>query len=251
MGTLRGLEKFAIKTNTFLHYRHKDGDPNSISSDIVRVLYEDRSGSIWVRCGEPWPSSQQNLGGLNNLNSRSGRFTRYFHKELDSTSLTENRVTAIYEDSQDNFWVGTTGDGLHKMNRARGTFQRFHYNPAHTRDLSRPPVSYDTIQTYRGVDHITSFAEDNSGRLWILTLAGGINVYDPASKKISYYGTGSNSKDKLNDNMFWAAYRTRDFILWISPWGNNIYKIDPFEVKVPHTNLGKTVFPFGEDEAHS
>ena len=46
------------------------------------------------------------------------------------------------------------------------------------------------------VDHITFITEDDKGRIWIGTLEGGLNVYDPATQKVSYYGSGTKSKEK-------------------------------------------------------
>jgi hypothetical protein len=35
-----------------------------------------------------------------------------------------------------------------------------------------------------------------------------INVYDPVTEKVTYYGA-DKSGEKLNDNHFWAAFKTR------------------------------------------
>ena len=156
-------------------------------------------------------------GGLNKLNKKTGKFTRYLHDEKDPHSLIDNRVRAIFEDSRGNFWVGTAGDGLHTMDRTKGTFERHLYDPSHPDKLSRPPVK--NTSSYGGVDHITFITEDNKGRIWIGTFEGGINVYDPSTQKVSYYGADKNSKEKLGDNYFWTAYKTRDNILWISTFG--------------------------------
>ncbi len=83
---------------------------------------------------------RQMNGGLNKLNKKTGKFTRYLHDEKDPHSLIDNRVRAIFEDSRGNFWVGTAGDGLHTMDRAKGTFERHLYDPSHPDKLSRPPV---------------------------------------------------------------------------------------------------------------
>ena len=34
--------------------------------------------------------------------------------------------------------------------------------------------------------------------------------------------TDKNSKEKLDDNFFWTAYKTKDDILWISGYENNL-----------------------------
>ena len=115
-------------------------------------------------------------------------------------------------------------------------------------NLSRPPVK--NIHSCVA-DHITFITEDNKGRIWIGTLEGGINVYDPSTQKVSYYGADKNSKEKVGNNDFLMAYKTRDNVIWISTYGNNLYKIIPYQNILPHTRIGKVVFSFAEDDAHT
>ncbi len=247
IGTNGGLDHFDTKTNRFIHYRHSASDPGSISCNQVRVVYEDKQGTVWVGTGNPFIfENRRKEGGLNKFNKQTGKFTRFLHNDKDPNSLVDDRVRAILEDSRGNFWVGSAGDGLHLMDRSKGTFQRLLYDPAHPEKLSRPPV-----QRTLGfaADHITFLLEDNKGRIWIGTFEGGINVYDPVTQKISYYGTGPNSKEKIQDGNFWNAYKTKEGIIWIASWGNNLYKINPYQVKVKVTDLGKSVLVLAEDKA--
>jgi ligand-binding sensor domain-containing protein len=211
VGTNVGLDRLDTKTNQFFHYQYHADDPGSLSFNQVRTIYEDKEGTIWVGTGNPFIQENPKFeGGLNKLNKKTGKFTRYLHSEKDPHSLIDNRVCAIFEDSKKNFWVGTAGEGLHKMNRATGTFERLFYDSSHPDKLSRPPV-----QKALGfvTDVITFITEDIKHRLWIGTIQGGIHVYDPATQKTAYYGTGKNSKEKLNDNNFWKAYTTTDLSL--------------------------------------
>ena len=244
-----GLDRYDGKTNKFYHYKYNVNDPTSISSNQVRVIYEDKEGTIWVGCGNPFVSENpSHEGGLNKLDVKTGKFTRYLHKDNDPNSLMDDRVRAVYEDSHGNFWVGSAGDGLHKMDRKNGTFERLLYDPSHPEKLSRPPVQ----RTFDyATDHITFITEDVKGLLWIGTFQGGINVYDPASQKVAYYGTGKNSKEKIQDNNFWTAYKARDGIIWITTWSSDLYKINPFQVKVPYTQLGKPLYVFAEDKVNT
>ena len=77
-------------------------------------------------------------GGLNRFYKNTGTFTRYLHDEKDPRSLIDNRIRAIFEDSNGNFWIGTAGDGLHTMDREKGTFERLTYDPAHPEKPGRP-----------------------------------------------------------------------------------------------------------------
>jgi signal transduction histidine kinase len=206
-----------------------------------------------VGTGTTWTTHLVNGGGLNKLDRKTGKFTRYMHNDNDPHSLIDNRIRSIFEDSWGNFWIGTAGDGLHIMNRAKGTFERYLYDSSHPEKLSRPPVK-NTI-SYGSVDHITFITEDNKRRIWIGTFGGGINVYDPSTQKVFYYGTDKNSKENLGDNQFWTAYKTRDNTLWIStyPPGDkapDLYKVIPYQNILPHTRTGKAVHAFAEDNAN-
>ena len=130
IGTYGGLDRFDSKSNKFLHYRNNANDASSISCNVVIAIYEDKQGTIWVGTGTPF-EGYDNCGGLNKLNKKTGKFTRYLHDEKDPHSLIDNRVRAIFEDSRGNFWVGTAGDGLHTMDRTKGTFERHLYDPLH------------------------------------------------------------------------------------------------------------------------
>jgi signal transduction histidine kinase/ligand-binding sensor domain-containing protein len=249
VGTFGGLDRLDRKTNTFFHYEHRVNDPLSLSCNKVRVIYEDKQGTIWVGTGDSFfGDNPGNEGGLNKLDKKTGTFTRYMHDEKNPKSLVASRVRAIFEDSRGNFWVGSEGDGLHTMNRVTGEFERHLYDSAHPDKLSRPPLR---SIVGGGVDHITFITEDIKKRIWIGTLAGGINVYDPVTQKVTYYGSEQNSGENLADNHFWGAYKSRDNILWISAWENNLYNIDPNKITLPHVRTGSVVFSFAEDDAHT
>lgn len=109
VGTTAGLDKFDKTTQTFTHYRNKPDDPNTISCNQVRVIYEDRQGVMWIGTGnqyDQYPWTEDHIGGLNKFDKRSGTFTRFTHKKGDTTSLADNRVEALLEDSRGTFWVG-------------------------------------------------------------------------------------------------------------------------------------------------
>lgn len=167
------------------------------------------------------------------------------HEPANPQSLVDNQITAIFEDSRGTFWVGTAGDGLHTMNRDKGLFERHSYDAANPEKLSRPPVH--NVNTASVTDYITFISEDQNGNIWIGTLNGGINVYDYATKEVAYYGSENNSKEKINDNRFGAAYRTREGIFWVASQGGNLYKVNPHKISLPYFHLGKVVADFYED----
>ena len=246
VGTAIGLDKFDPLTGTFTHFIHNNDDPASLSNNQVRAIYEDRQGTLWIGTGSPFPGETPgDEGGLNRLNRKTGRFTRYMHDDKDPHSLVNNKVRAIFEDSRGTFWVGTAGDGLHTMDRNTGIFQRYPYDPLHPDKLSRPPLNKNI--TY---DHISFITEDALGAIWIGTNISGINRYDPVRKKVTHYDDRDSALG-LIDGTSWVAYNSREGVLWISSFGSSIYTIDPYYAKIQHYNLGQPVFTFYEDKDHA
>ncbi|HEY5462565.1 MAG TPA: two-component regulator propeller domain-containing protein [Hanamia sp.] len=254
VGTYGGLDRFNPQTRTFTHFAHIANDPASLSNNLVRAIYEDHEGVIWVGTGSPFgENAQEGAAGLNRFDRKTGTFKSYLHDPKNPNSIADNRVRAIFEDSKGNFWVGTAGDGLQTLNRATGVFTHYYYDPAHPEKLSRPALE----KTLSYVDdHITFITEDNAGRIWIGTMEGGINVYDPSTKRVTHFSSDKNSKEQLATNEFWYAYKTSDGIIWISTWGAsngiyNLYKINPYQNKLPHHYIRGGVNAFAEDSAHT
>ncbi len=249
VGTNKGLDTLNRKTGKFTHIEDKSEDGLALAREQIRVLYEDKSGTIWIGCGNPFGAQGPLLHGLYKLDKDTRKVTRYRHNEKDSTTLIDNRVRAIFEDSRGVFWVGTAGDGLHIMNREKGTFQRCPYDPKNPQKLSRPPVNKHSLYA---ADHITFINEDMQGSIWIGTYAGGINRYNPATKTMEYFGTSGNGSHKINKNDFWGLLKTKDNLLWASGWepandSQVLYRISTLPNKLNYLHSGKEVRAFAQD----
>jgi signal transduction histidine kinase/ligand-binding sensor domain-containing protein len=247
VGTYGGLDLFDQKTGEFIHYANNPADPGSLSNNIVRVIYEDRQHEIWVGCGNPIPSEDTTIGGLNRFNESTGAFTRYFHNPNNPNSIASNKVSAILEDSKGIFWIGTTGDGLHTMDRSTGVFTHYHFDPAHPEKLSRPPVVQGNPQI---LDQVRFIKEDRAGFIWIGSLFGGINRYDPTTKKITHYGymlKRENNKDLpvktdtaegYNSNYPWNAISTTDGSFWIATAiDGRLFQAQPRGTIIPYYSI--------------
>ena len=137
VGTLdRGLDLLDPRTGSARHFRHRDGDPSSLPADAVFALYRDHLGRIWVgsdgglsrydpqsggfvnyaraadggglsdaqvrvisedHTGALWVGTLH--GGLDRLDPATGRITDFRHDPANPSSLSQDRVTAILEDS--------------------------------------------------------------------------------------------------------------------------------------------------------
>jgi signal transduction histidine kinase/ligand-binding sensor domain-containing protein len=239
LGTALGLDRMDVTTGTFTHFKNDPDDPSSLSNDFVRMVYEDKQGEIWVGTGLAFDNS--NDGGLNRLDKNTGTFTRYVHDPDDPTTLIDNKVRAILEDSYGNFWVGTRGDGLHLMDREAGTFKRLTQNPSDPEALSRPRVNGRE-------DHITFLVEDAEKQVWIGTLNNGVLRYDPGSGSRVHYGKKEDNSGTYVDNSGWAAFASPNGIVWLSTqYDLQLYKIDLFNTYFPMTNEEYRIISFLEE----
>ncbi|NPV82266.1 MAG: diguanylate cyclase [Candidatus Aminicenantes bacterium] len=117
-----GVNVFDRSRMRVLHFRHDPVNPSSLSSDRVFSIVEDGDGAIWVGTYG---------GGLNRLDpetaaspTSSASFTRYRHNPRQYGSLPDDRIRALFVDSQDRLWVGTDGSGLVLFDRRSGRFLR-------------------------------------------------------------------------------------------------------------------------------
>ena len=92
-GTRDGLNRY--DGYTFTVYRPVTGDSTSLSGNIIRTLYEDRDGTLWVGTGN---------GGLNRFNRRTETFTPYRHDPNDASSLSHDDVRTITQTADGALW---------------------------------------------------------------------------------------------------------------------------------------------------
>lgn len=82
---------------------------NQISSSLINDIYQDQKGFIWIATEY----------GLNLFDGN--KFVTFHHIENDSTSLRNDYVFSVFEDSKNNLWVASLG-GLMKYNHNTNSF---------------------------------------------------------------------------------------------------------------------------------
>ncbi len=253
IGTLHGVDMLNPSTGVFTH-RHTDNPKEEVlSKEHVRAMYIDSSGIIWIGSSSPF-AGESSTGGLFKLNPYE-RSLEHYVNSADPTSLVDNRVGAIFEDSRGTFWVGTAGDGLHTMDRKNGIFERHPFDPQNPEKLSRPPIQNPSSLA---VDHIAFINEDNDGHIWIGTYQGGLSRYSPSTKTTVNYSTDSPGELRIPINSFWSSLKTKDQLLWFSTWApegakNVLFQVDANKNsnKIKHVQGMGTSLCFAEDEAGS
>ncbi len=152
-GTEDGLNKFDGQSITV--YGATTDQYNILANKWIELIYEDKSGMIWLG----------SRGGLTKYNPRNGNFSVIRNDPSDARTLSNDTVTAITTDLQNEVWVGTVR-GLNRVNRITNEVER---------------IEPDEPELAGLAGTITSLIQDEAGVLWIGT-GQGLYSYDYKSK---------------------------------------------------------------------
>jgi len=75
-----GLNRFDIKKNRFKSYKNNPSDLSTISSNLIRQIYETRDGAFWIATNR----------GLNKFDRKKETFTRFIPQDTTYVSTIQN-----------------------------------------------------------------------------------------------------------------------------------------------------------------
>ncbi|MBN1414988.1 MAG: response regulator [Bacteroidales bacterium] len=127
-----------------------------LSHGDIYCFCQDHEGYIWI-------------GTTDGLNKFDGiGFTVYKFDQEDTTTLSSSHIRYIFEDSQNNLWIGLL-NGICRYNRQLDNFERIKY-PLH--------------QGKKFDNHVQKIFEDSNNTLWIGTDYG-VYIMDRDKKKFT------------------------------------------------------------------
>lgn len=177
-GTMRGQNDDI----QFEHLSMKDG----LSMNPVMAIAQDKKGFLW-------------FGTQDGLNRYDGyKFTIFKTNDDDSTSISDNFITAQCVDASGNLWVGTLSGGINKYISSAARFQRF---------------SRSSTRNALGSDRIWTICEGDKGELWVGTDAG-ITIVDPASDKFTKAASRYPALRWLDNSSVLCIFRDNKGIYW-------------------------------------
>ena len=182
-GTVSGLVRKDFKNGTTRHFVNDPGNSNSLSNNYVTEILKDKQGDFWIGTRG---------GGLNHLNLKTGKFTRYYDDTVSKAALA-NRVVCLCEDRDANIWAGTFGGGLNMLNPTTGKSTNYKNDPADNTSVSN--------------DAVMAILEDGTTDMWIGTENnGGLNKINRQTRKFTHYLPGLSIS---------SLYRDTEGIVWV------------------------------------
>ncbi|MGI9232359.1 MAG: two-component regulator propeller domain-containing protein [Woeseiaceae bacterium] len=182
----QGLRRLNPETNQVTVYRHDETNPNSISGDDVRAIFEDAEKRLWVGTAS----------GLNLFNRIEGGFQRYQRDSGDLHSLTDDSIMSIYQDDGGLLWVGTRFGGVSRWNPRSWSFGHYY-------------------SEWLDGAYVTSFADDENGDIWIGSMGQGLTHLDLASGERTSIADIARNPQALADSRIMSLLYDRFGQLWI------------------------------------
>jgi methyl-accepting chemotaxis protein/ligand-binding sensor domain-containing protein len=179
VGSYEGF--FTLNGNTLTKYTKQQG----LSIDRINTVYCDKKGMIWLSTDE----------GLNKF--ENGTFTVI--NQANTPGLTSNLISAVFEDSNGNFFVATGTGGLVRLRGGQAEAL--------------------TTKNGLGSDNILCIHEDREGSLWFGSQAGGLNRLK--NGKFTPFGV----PEGLSAPMLWGMFKDSKGSVWIQTNGGGVNEV--------------------------
>jgi len=168
----------------FDHYTTKDGLAHNSGNAII----QDHTGYLWI--------------GSNAGLERFDGYTFKTYKSIpgDSTSQSGSIVSALYEDSEKNLWVGTIGRGLNKFVTKTESFISYKNDAENKKSLSNNNIAF--------------VVEDKQKNIWVGTKGGGLNLFNSKDNSFTRFKYSSDIQIITDNDILQSCCIIEDE-LWI------------------------------------
>ncbi|MGM9790373.1 MAG: two-component regulator propeller domain-containing protein [Candidatus Cryptobacteroides sp.] len=156
-----------VKDDNSISFRHNAKNTQSISSDKILSLTEDRTGVLWIGTLQ---------GGVNKLDYRKRQYTIL----SPSSAIDDNPVTASCVENDSTLWIGTGNGILERMNLSTGDRKSW--------KIEFPERAYEY-----NMDNIMDIDSDGD-QLWIST-GKGLVCFDKVKERFHCIDIRISTKD--------------------------------------------------------
>lgn len=209
IGSRKGLYSYNGETKKLTPYLHDQKNQNSLSSNLVRYLCEGKNRKLLI-------GTENN--GLSILDSTRKKFDNYRSNESDPESLSFNSLNTVYEDRDGGIWLGLYYAGINYSSKRN--FQLFRNNS----------FAHNTVSS----NNVASFCEDKFGKIWIGTDGGGLNEYNPVTKKFRQYRANPKDPNAISTNVITSIVEDKKGKLWLGYWDGGMDRYDRENNKFVH-----------------
>ncbi len=205
-GTVNGLYKFNTKSKIFTKLFPRLRDTFAAPGyQIVQTICFDNDGNyLWI--GTEF--------GLFRYDTKHNTHLHYTHQANDSTSIPDNKISAIYPDEHGNIWIGTYNGIIGRWNRTSDDFL----------NLKLPT----TQQQPYGSNKVKAFCKTKRGDFWIGTMNTGLYLLKETGNQFKFnnFKQISGNMQALSDSDIFSLLEDEHGIFWVGTFGGGIHKHD-------------------------
>lgn len=205
-----GVDFFDVKARHFTNYIHRAGQAGSLINNVVFSLCSAGKRKAWVGTEE----------GLEMFDEATSTFTHYSDEGKNSD---ENNSVNCILNSDGILWVGFYEGGLKLYDGNLVSFPHLFRQQGETTGLSNNTV--------------TSFAETLVG-FWIGTDGGGLNFFDPGTKRFTHYTPRPANKDEVTGTHVLRLFADRQKNIWVGYYGAGLDELNYKTKKFVHYPAG-------------
>ncbi len=173
----------------FKKYFHDPNNPRSLSDNIIRAIYEDRQGILWIATYG---------SGVNRLSRQTKQFTHHFNAINNPDGLSNNTIWSLYEDRKGKLWIGTA-NGLNKYDPSTNIYTHYFHDPGNPKTI--------------GKGSILSIHEDNEGEMWF-GVGIGLSRFDEKSNQFFHYRYNPENSNSILHGTVRSIYEDEEGVLW-------------------------------------
>lgn len=216
-----------------------DQKDSSNPTVAVYAALEDREGSMWFATGGQ---------GLLRFDQDQNRMLRYRHRPGDSQSLVADNVIALFQDRENDIWVGLHAVAPNYFALQRSGFEKLPYGPMPTQSRGMVDmvnsiyeardstlwISYMGTLTAvdRTTDHTVSYrekerggggdvltmTEDPSGNFWMGTWGRGLARFDKRRGRFTWFTHSAANPSSLSNDIVTRLLVDHVGRLWAATW---------------------------------
>jgi ligand-binding sensor domain-containing protein len=194
--------------------------PSSDSFALIKVLKDREESNFWhfssiLRDSKGIVWCTPHGKGLFGYNPKTGELKHFENNPKDSTSLSNNFISCLFEDDEGTLWIGTWGSGLCRFNRETRTFKQYPY--IHLKNNNNPPDNHTLNDAV-----IYTICEDKHGELWLGTNSSGVSRFNRNTGTFTPY-----QNQWLNDNVVVKIFEDSKENIWMATHASGLFMHDP------------------------
>lgn len=187
VGTQDGLNRINCTQNKITRFQFSS-KKKSIPFNLIKYVYPDKDGVLWLGT---WGS------GVIRFNPTNQDSKVFLHDLKDKSSISDDVVFYITEDSKGILWV-CTSNGLNQFDKLTGKFTSYTHTPGDKAGIQANAVYF--------------ILEDKNNVYWIASHGGGLIRFDQSTQKFINF----TEADGLPNNVVYGILRDIKNNLWLS-----------------------------------